>query len=261
MTGINPYHVLEIPYNASPRQIRKAKRRLLFLYHPDRNPGNLETAERKTRQILEAAKILENPERRRQYDTVHRSYRSTRRETPADAGTGDSARGGDAGAPMICPHCGYKNFKLAHYGRCMLCGYFILARPETRGGIAYEKPETVTVSRQLFWPRRIVIFCILTGLFFIGLHLAIRYGTVYLAEAEVYEELRLGKKASPISLKEFRKIYENNDMWRVRVQSQALGYDMAILALFIGVWVIILLWFYGFILSKEKKNNSSVQIK
>jgi curved DNA-binding protein CbpA len=53
----DPYEVLDIPHNATKKQIKKAFRRLAKRFHPDRNRGNPE-AEEKFKKVQAAYDIL-----------------------------------------------------------------------------------------------------------------------------------------------------------------------------------------------------------
>ncbi|XP_017388912.1 dnaJ homolog subfamily C member 30, mitochondrial [Cebus imitator] len=61
------YELLGIPSTATQAQIKAAYYRQCFLYHPDRNSGNAEAAERFTR-ISEAYVVLGSATLRRKYD-------------------------------------------------------------------------------------------------------------------------------------------------------------------------------------------------
>jgi len=60
----NPYEVLGVSKEASPDEINKAYRELVLKYHPDRNPEGTE----KFKEVQQAFEILNNPEKRRDYD-------------------------------------------------------------------------------------------------------------------------------------------------------------------------------------------------
>lgn len=92
------YQILGVPVHASQEEIRTAYRKLVVVYHPDRNPTP-EAAE-KIREINRAYDVLGDPDKRRKYDLagtvnwttepvtppppVHRdpAYRRTRPYTP-----------------------------------------------------------------------------------------------------------------------------------------------------------------------------------
>ena len=63
------YDTLGVSPQASDEDIKKAYRRLVFQYHPDRNPGNTE-AEEKIREINAAYEVIGDPETRRTYERI-----------------------------------------------------------------------------------------------------------------------------------------------------------------------------------------------
>ena len=63
----NYYEILGVERGASADQIKSAYRKLAMKYHPDRNQGSEEAAE-KFKEINEAHETLSDPEKRKQYD-------------------------------------------------------------------------------------------------------------------------------------------------------------------------------------------------
>jgi len=61
------YKILELKPGATSSEIKKSYRKLALKYHPDRNPSN-EEAEEQFKWVSEAYQILNDPEKRSQYD-------------------------------------------------------------------------------------------------------------------------------------------------------------------------------------------------
>ncbi|HKN86885.1 MAG TPA: DnaJ domain-containing protein [Nitrospiraceae bacterium] len=69
MTRQNYYATLGVSREASDEDIKKAYRKLVFQYHPDRNPDDAE-AEVKIRELNAAYEIIGDPEGRRTYERL-----------------------------------------------------------------------------------------------------------------------------------------------------------------------------------------------
>jgi DnaJ-class molecular chaperone len=67
------YQQLNVGPDATTKEIKEAFRRLAFEYHPDRNAGD-PSASDKMKAINEAYAVLSDPEKRRRYDALYRSY-------------------------------------------------------------------------------------------------------------------------------------------------------------------------------------------
>jgi len=63
------YKILGVSENATAEEIKRQYRKLAKKYHPDKNRGN-KAAEAKFKEISEAADILADPEKRKQYDQM-----------------------------------------------------------------------------------------------------------------------------------------------------------------------------------------------
>ena len=61
------YEILGVSKGASAEEIKKAYRKLAVQYHPDKNPDNKE-AEEKFKEIAEAYAVLNDTNKRQQYD-------------------------------------------------------------------------------------------------------------------------------------------------------------------------------------------------
>jgi curved DNA-binding protein CbpA len=70
-TTVDYYSLLGITRTSTATDIKRAYRKMVFRYHPDRNPGDGEAA-RKLTQILEAYAVLSDAEKRVVYDKATR---------------------------------------------------------------------------------------------------------------------------------------------------------------------------------------------
>jgi DnaJ-class molecular chaperone len=61
------YKILNVPKNATDKEVKQAYRKLARKYHPDVNPGNRQ-AEERFKEINEAYQVLSDPRRRAEYD-------------------------------------------------------------------------------------------------------------------------------------------------------------------------------------------------
>lgn len=69
MAHVDYYETLGLSRDASDEQIKKAYRKLVFQYHPDRNPNSQE-AEAKIREINAAYEVIGDPEKRGLYERL-----------------------------------------------------------------------------------------------------------------------------------------------------------------------------------------------
>jgi curved DNA-binding protein CbpA len=73
MKFINYYSILEVPFNATEVDLKKAYRTLSMKFHPDRNKDNI-SATLKQQEINEAYYILGNTEKKKVYDKEFLRY-------------------------------------------------------------------------------------------------------------------------------------------------------------------------------------------
>lgn len=81
MAGLDYYAVLGVAPGASDEEIKKAYRKLVFQYHPDRNPNDKQ-AEAKIREINAAYEVIGDTETRKTYERLR--FGDEPREAPPD---------------------------------------------------------------------------------------------------------------------------------------------------------------------------------
>jgi hypothetical protein len=68
--SINPYHILGVSRNSSPKEIKVSFRKMTLKFHPDRHLGveNKKKAEIMYQKVTEAYEILKDPQKKRNFD-------------------------------------------------------------------------------------------------------------------------------------------------------------------------------------------------
>lgn len=82
----NYYTLLGIKKDATEEEIKQAYRKLALKWHPDRNPGNKEQAEKKFKEISEAYEVLSDKNKRTIYDQYGEEGLKAGGGTPSGAG-------------------------------------------------------------------------------------------------------------------------------------------------------------------------------
>ena len=82
------YHTLEVPRSATLEEVRKSYKRLVKVWHPDKNPDNLEEATNKFKKIQLAFQVLSDNNQRAVYDSIIRN--ENQKSRGADTATSNS---------------------------------------------------------------------------------------------------------------------------------------------------------------------------
>jgi curved DNA-binding protein CbpA len=91
---VNYYEILELEHTCGQAEIKRAFRRLLKRFHPDRNPTNPSWADEQTRRLVEAYHVLSDETRRKFHD--HQLRLNGR------GGPGSASQGFEGGAAALC---------------------------------------------------------------------------------------------------------------------------------------------------------------
>ncbi len=83
MASLDYYETLGVSRDATDEDIKKAYRKLVFQYHPDRNPGNAE-AESKIREINAAYEVIGDSDTRKSYERLRWGVYPDATEAPPD---------------------------------------------------------------------------------------------------------------------------------------------------------------------------------
>eukprot|EP00928_Gymnodinium_smaydae_P000041 TRINITY_DN1001_c0_g2_i1.p1 TRINITY_DN1001_c0_g2~~TRINITY_DN1001_c0_g2_i1.p1 ORF type:complete len:942 (+),score=260.03 TRINITY_DN1001_c0_g2_i1:132-2957(+) len=90
--GFDYYEALEVTDQADETTIKKAYRKLVLKWHPDKHPEDRDQAEERIRQINGAYEILSNPTKREAYDQQRRAVEKRKRGMAPTASAGVSPR-------------------------------------------------------------------------------------------------------------------------------------------------------------------------
>lgn len=99
----NYYDILGVAPSATADEIKKSFRRLAIKYHPDKNPGDLES-ENKFKEITAAYSVLSDPFKKNDYDRIHVPQKATKK-----AAKNTPQRSASAAAPSKKSHSVGKN--------------------------------------------------------------------------------------------------------------------------------------------------------
>lgn len=131
---MNYYEVLEVSQKASPEVIKAAYKSLMQRYHPDRNPGNAEVAERSVL-VGQAYEALSDPERRAAYDIELNRQEIARMGISRER----DARTAVRGASNNPGGSGYSWFPWMLFAAAIMSGWFVLT--QQKSNIAVLEPE------------------------------------------------------------------------------------------------------------------------
>ncbi|XP_059224677.1 dnaJ homolog subfamily B member 2 isoform X1 [Stomoxys calcitrans] len=93
---VDYYKVLDVPRSATEAEIKKAYRKLALKWHPDKNPDNLDEANKRFRELSEAYEVLSDERKRKIYDsrsTLHKSSYSSNSSSYTSGGSYGGSNG------------------------------------------------------------------------------------------------------------------------------------------------------------------------
>ncbi|KAM8713133.1 hypothetical protein ACLKA7_013448 [Drosophila subpalustris] len=83
---VDYYKVLDVARTATDSEVKKAYRKLALKWHPDKNPDNLEEANKRFRELSEAYEVLSDARKRRIYDARATLHKSSTNSSSSSAG-------------------------------------------------------------------------------------------------------------------------------------------------------------------------------
>lgn len=86
--GVDYYNILKVNRNATDEDLKRAYRRLVMIWHPDKNPRNKQEAEAKFKSISEAYDVLSDPQKRQIYDLYGEEALKSGQVPPPPSGAG-----------------------------------------------------------------------------------------------------------------------------------------------------------------------------
>ncbi|EDV98231.1 dnaJ homolog subfamily B member 6-B isoform X1 [Drosophila grimshawi] len=101
---VDYYKVLDVPRTATDGEVKKAYRKLALKWHPDKNPDNLDEANKRFRELSEAYEVLCDARKRRIYDA-----RATLHKTSASSGSSSYSRYRSSGGSGATTGSSYKS--------------------------------------------------------------------------------------------------------------------------------------------------------
>ncbi|KAF2619182.1 hypothetical protein F2Q68_00040476, partial [Brassica cretica] len=98
--GVDYYKALQVDRSANDDDLKKAYRKLVMKWHPDKNPTNKKDAEARFKQISEAYDVLSDPQKRAVYDQYGEEGLKGNVPPPNAAGGASFFSSGDGPSPF-----------------------------------------------------------------------------------------------------------------------------------------------------------------
>ncbi|XP_016985998.1 dnaJ homolog subfamily B member 6 isoform X1 [Drosophila rhopaloa] len=113
---VDYYKVLDLPRSATDSEVKKAYRKLALKWHPDKNPDNLDEANKRFHELSEAYEVLSDARKRRVYDARATLHKSSATGSSSNSSSYSRYRSGSGGSSSYGRDYDYDYYPGSGYG-------------------------------------------------------------------------------------------------------------------------------------------------